>query len=161
MLTRTVATLAALLLLAPAAAQAEERETARDSSTSATTPAPTRHTPRRVRSRRKEAVPVVVFVHGGTWMIGDKNFFGLYRDAGKSLARNGVVAVMINYRLSPLVQHPEHAKRRRPRLRLGGTEHRASTAATPTAIILAGHSAGGHLVGPAGRRPDVSAETRS
>src|SRR2546425_6163787 len=42
--------------------------------------------------------PVVLFVHGGTWMMGDKNFFGEYRSFGRFLARNGVVAVLINYR---------------------------------------------------------------
>src|SRR5687768_6860795 len=45
--------------------------------------------------------PVVLFVHGGTWLYGDKDFSGVYRNAGKNLAKNGVVAVMINYRLSP------------------------------------------------------------
>src|SRR5262249_4735310 len=54
--------------------------------------------------------PVVLFVHGGTWMYGDKNFFGQYRNVGRFLARNGIVAVLINYRLSPKVKHPEHVK---------------------------------------------------
>jgi acetyl esterase/lipase len=54
--------------------------------------------------------PVVIFVHGGTWMYGDKNLYGLYRGVGRFLANNGVVAVMINYRLSPKVKHPEHAR---------------------------------------------------
>src|SRR5262245_33037219 len=55
-----------------------------------------------------ERFPVVIFAHGGTWLFGDKNFFGTYRKAGQNLAKHGVVAVMINYRLSPLVKHPEH-----------------------------------------------------
>src|SRR4051812_45871372 len=54
--------------------------------------------------------PVVVFAHGGTWVFGDKDFSGLYRNLAKNLARNGIVAVMINYRLSPFVRHPEHAR---------------------------------------------------
>src|SRR3954447_11617559 len=31
--------------------------------------------------------PVVLLIHGGSWMIGDKNFFGMYRDVAVSLAR--------------------------------------------------------------------------
>jgi len=59
--------------------------------------------PRDVRDR-----PIVIFVHGGGWMVGDKNLFGLYRNIGRFFARQGIVAVMVNYRLSPNVKHPEH-----------------------------------------------------
>jgi acetyl esterase/lipase len=94
--------------------------------------------------RGAKGCPVVLFVHGGAWVFGDKNFFGLYRAVGQFLARHGVVAVLINYRLSPLVRHPAHVKdvarayawvRRRVR-DYGGD---------PDQIILCGHSAGGHL----------------
>src|SRR5882724_10364085 len=44
--------------------------------------------------------PVVLMIHGGTWMIGDKNFHGLYRDVAVSLAKEGCVVVAANYRLS-------------------------------------------------------------
>lgn len=89
--------------------------------------------------------PVVFFVHGGTWVAGDKNFFGMYRGVGRFLARNGVIGVLINYRLSPLVRHPEHIKDvaaayawcQRNIARYGGDRNN---------IILAGHSAGAHLV---------------
>ncbi len=89
--------------------------------------------------------PVILLVHGGGWMIGDKDMFGLYRRVGRFLAKQGYVAVAINYRLSPAVQHPEHVKDvarafawiRRQIRTYGGN---------PDRIILAGHSAGGHLV---------------
>src|SRR5262245_53535690 len=54
--------------------------------------------------------PVVLLVHGGVWMFGDKSCAGQYSDVGKFLARNGIVAVLPNYRLSPWVKHPEHIK---------------------------------------------------
>src|SRR5947207_2434320 len=50
--------------------------------------------------------PVVLMVHGGAWMIGDKNFHGLYRDVAEGLAKQGLVVVTANYRLAPWVQHP-------------------------------------------------------
>src|SRR5438105_2837308 len=49
--------------------------------------------------------PVMMFVHGGTWKSGTKE---LYEPLGKLYARNGVGVVIINYRLSPKVQHPAH-----------------------------------------------------
>ncbi|MFO0927428.1 MAG: alpha/beta hydrolase [Gemmataceae bacterium] len=88
--------------------------------------------------------PVVLFVHGGTWMVGDKDFRGIYRGVGKELARQGVVTVLMNYRLSPLVRHPEHV-RDVARASPGPSTASPSTAATRRRIVLAGHSAGGAL----------------
>jgi len=92
-----------------------------------------------------EKRPVVLFVHGGAWIIGDKNFFGLYRNVGRYLARQGLVAVLVNYRLSPVVRHPAHiqdiarafAWTRKNIGKYGGD---------PDRVVLSGHSAGGHLV---------------
>lgn len=89
--------------------------------------------------------PVVLFVHGGTWMVGDKNFFGIYRGVGRGLARQGMVAVLINYRLSPLVRHPEHV-RDVARAFAWTVRNIARYGGAPDRIILAGHSAGAHLV---------------
>jgi acetyl esterase/lipase len=89
--------------------------------------------------------PVVLFVHGGTWMYGDKDFHGRYRNVGRFLARHGVVAVLPNYRLSPLVKHPEHVKDV-ARAFAWTANNVARYGGDPTRIILCGHSAGGHLV---------------
>lgn len=89
--------------------------------------------------------PVLLFVHGGTWMAGDKDFFGLYRRLGHYLAANGIVAVLINYRLSPLVQHPEHVKDV-ARAYAWTTRNIQRYRGDNTRIFLCGHSAGGHLV---------------
>jgi acetyl esterase/lipase len=89
--------------------------------------------------------PVVCVVHGGAWMIGDKNLLGFYRSIGIFFAEHGYVAVMINYRLSPFVKHPEHVKDvarafawTRANIKKYGGD--------PDRIFLCGHSAGGHLV---------------
>lgn len=95
--------------------------------------------------KSSEKRPVVLFVHGGTWMIGDKNFFGIYREVGRCLARNGMVGVLINYRLSPLVKHPEHVRdvaRAFAWVRSNIRGHGGD----PNNLFLAGHSAGAHLV---------------
>jgi acetyl esterase/lipase len=89
--------------------------------------------------------PVVLFVHGGAWVFGDKNFFGLYRSVGQFLARHGIVAVLINYRLSPLVHHPEHVKDV-ARAFAWVRRHIRDYGGDPDDIFLVGHSAGGHLV---------------
>lgn len=88
--------------------------------------------------------PVVIFVHGGSWVFGDKDFFGLHRKMGRFLAREGVVAVMINYRLSPSVKHPEHAKDV-ARAYAWVVRNISKFGGDPERIILAGHSAGAHL----------------
>jgi acetyl esterase/lipase len=89
--------------------------------------------------------PVVLFVHGGAWTLGDKDLFGLYRGVGRFLARHGVTAVCINYRLSPLVKHPEHVKDV-ARAFAWVRAHAADYGGDPDRILLCGHSAGGHLV---------------
>ncbi len=92
-----------------------------------------------------ENAPVVLFVHGGAWMMGDKNLFGFYRGVGRFLAEHGLVAVLINYRLSPAVQHPEHIKDV-ARAFAWTRRHIRDYGGDPDRLILCGHSAGGHLV---------------
>lgn len=89
--------------------------------------------------------PVVLFVHGGAWVFGDKNFFGVYEALGKMFARHGVVAVIVNYRLSPGVKHPEHIK---DVARAFAWTHRhiKEHGGRADQLFLCGHSAGAHLV---------------
>jgi acetyl esterase/lipase len=87
----------------------------------------------------------VLFVHGGAWVFGNKNFFGLYRSVGQFLARHGIVAVLTNYRLSPLVRHPVHTQDV-ARAYAWVRRHVRDYGGDPDQIFLVGHSAGGHLV---------------
>jgi acetyl esterase/lipase len=96
--------------------------------------------------RGRKDFPVVFFVHGGAWRSGDKNYaLGIYSNLGMFLARQGIGAVVINYRLSPGVQHPEHIKDVAKAFawtckHLGGYGGRTDQ------MFVCGHSAGGHLV---------------
>jgi acetyl esterase/lipase len=93
----------------------------------------------------KREFPVVVFVHGGAWMLGDKNFFGWGPDIGTYFASQGIGVVMPSYRLSPAVKHPEHVKdvARAVAWTFGNIRKYGGRA---DQLFLCGHSAGGHLV---------------
>lgn len=89
--------------------------------------------------------PVVLFVHGGAWMTGDKDYYGLNRNVGRFFAAHGYVTGVVNYGLSPMYKHPEHV-RDVARAFAWLRSHAASFGGDPDQIILCGHSAGGHLV---------------
>jgi acetyl esterase/lipase len=89
--------------------------------------------------------PVLFFVHGGGWQRGNKEFLGVYEAIGSLLAKHGIGTVVINYRLSPAVKHPEHI-RDVARAFAWTHKHIASYGGRPDRIFLCGHSAGGHLV---------------
>ena len=89
--------------------------------------------------------PVAMLVHGGGWQLGDKNSCGLYASVGEFFARNGIAAVLPNYRLSPKVKHPEHVKDV-ARAFAWTRENLAEYGGRVDRLFLVGHSAGGHLV---------------
>lgn len=93
----------------------------------------------------RTGVPVVIFVHGGAWTMGNNRFFGLYADFGQFLASHGFAAVLPNYRLSPQVRHPEHI-RDVARAIAWTRSHIAEYGGDPQQLFLIGHSAGGHMV---------------
>lgn len=89
--------------------------------------------------------PIVIFVHGGSWKRGDKDAYGgAYARLGRSLAGTGLAVAIINYRLSPEVRHPEHA---RDVARALAWVHKQSNVYgwNQKEIFLMGHSAGAHL----------------
>ena len=93
----------------------------------------------------KKDFPVVMFVHGGAWVFGDRKFFGVYEGVGKMFARHGVGAAVISYRLSPGVKHPEHVK---DVARAFAWVHKniGDYGGRADQLFVCGHSAGGHLV---------------
>ena len=85
--------------------------------------------------------PVVVFIHGGSWGSGSKN---LYAFIGRRLAKQNIVAVLINYRLSPQVLVPDMAGDCAQALSWTA-KHIAEYGGDPNHIFAMGHSAGGGL----------------
>lgn len=88
---------------------------------------------------------IVVFVHGGGFVAGDKNGDGVfYRNIGRWLARHGIVAVLPNYRLAPGAVWPAGARDLQAVLQWlarNGDALGVPTAQTPP-VILWGQSAG-------------------
>jgi acetyl esterase/lipase len=86
--------------------------------------------------------PVLLQIHGGGWVIGDKREQGGPLMA--HLASCGWVCFAINYRLSPRATFPDHivdVKRAIRWIR----EHAAEYGADPDFVCVTGGSAGGHL----------------
>jgi acetyl esterase/lipase len=84
---------------------------------------------------------VIVFIHGGSWETGSKD---AYRFVGSSLAKQGFIAVLPNYRLSPAVRFPVFVEDAAEAVawtlrnigRYGGN---------PQRVFVMGHSAGAHI----------------
>jgi acetyl esterase/lipase len=96
----------------------------------------------RSRLAPAQQAPVMIYVHGGAWVIGDK------REQGKpmmyELVARGWVCVAVNYRLSPKATWPDHivdVKRAVAWVK----EHIAEYGGDPSFVAVSGGSAGGHL----------------
>jgi acetyl esterase/lipase len=89
--------------------------------------------------------PVVVFVHGGSWGTGNKN---PYAFAGRALAAQGFLAMVINYRLHPDVQYPVFVQDTALALRWA-VAHATDYDGDARKVFAMGHSAGGYNVAQA------------
>lgn len=84
--------------------------------------------------------PVVVFFYGGGWDSGEKKD---YRFVGQTLAAEGFVAVIPEYRLYPTVRYPEFLQDNALAVRWA-KDHAASFGGDPAKLFLMGHSAGAY-----------------
>jgi len=95
--------------------------------------------------------PVLLQVHGGAWVIGNKEQQALPLLA--HMAENGWVCVSINYRLSPRATWPDHivdVKRALAWVKANIADHGGD----PDFVAITGGSAGGHLSSLAALTPN-------
>ena len=93
-------------------------------------------------SATKAGAPVMVFIHGGAWVLGDKREQG--RPMMFELASRGWLCVSVNYQLSPKATWPEHIVDVNRAL-LWVKKHIAEYGGDPTRVATSGGSAGGQL----------------
>lgn len=93
------------------------------------------------RPRGAARRPVLFFLHGGAWVRGDRKQYPFF---GNRFAKAGYVVVIPSYRLAP--QHPHPAQIEDAAAAFAWTARNiASYGGDPARIVVAGHSAGGHL----------------
>lgn len=93
------------------------------------------------RQEKVRRAPVLVFLHGGAWVRGDRK---QYPFLGNRFAREGFVVVVPSYRLSPKYQHPAHVEDAASAV-AWTFSNIARYGGDPDRIVVAGHSAGAHL----------------
>ncbi|MCK5931101.1 MAG: alpha/beta hydrolase [Fulvimarina manganoxydans] len=100
-----------------------------------------------IPTRTTPTTPVVVFVHGGSWDTGSKD---IYLFVGQSLASEGFIVAIPNYRLYPQVRFPAFVEDvakavvKVERMMDGGVY---GVPGGDHPIVLMGHSAGAEIAG--------------
>ena len=89
----------------------------------------------------KQLKDVFIFIHGGNWNSGNK---ALYSFFGTRLARKNVVAVIIDYPLSPEYKYYDMALASAQAVNWV-KKNIEKYGGDPNRIFVSGHSAGGHL----------------
>ena len=93
-------------------------------------------------------VPTVVFVHGGGWDTGDRDFerggADFYNNVGRYFAARGIAAAVVSYRLLPEVRWPAQVEDVAAAT-AWVQRHAADWGGAPGWVVLMGHSAGGQL----------------
>lgn len=85
--------------------------------------------------------PIVLFVYGGRWQTGARE---QYAFVGKALAKQGIVAVVIDFRHGPRERFPVFVEDTARALRWT-RDHAAEFGGDPARLFVAGHSSGAHI----------------
>jgi len=85
--------------------------------------------------------PIIVLIHGGGWIGGDKNAFG---GGAMEFARRGYIAASLSYRLTGIQGLPIPILDCKSAIRWLRA-HADTYGFDPKRIVVGGHSAGGHL----------------
>jgi len=87
--------------------------------------------------------PVFMYIHGGGWVIGDKNFHSL--PLLYFLAAKGWIVYTVNYRLAPNSPYPAHLLDCKLALRWIRETGIPTYGGNSDLVVVGGESAGGHL----------------
>ena len=105
-------------------------------------------------SDRDDALkPIVVFIHGGGWVIGDKA--RVHRKPAL-ITGEGWIFASVNYRLSPAVVYPAHGEDVAEAI-AWIRQNARDFGGDPDRIAIIGHSAGAHLAAVLATDPDLLA----
>jgi acetyl esterase/lipase len=86
------------------------------------------------------ALPVIVFIYGGSWNSGDRQG---YEFVGRALAARGFLVAIPDYRLVPQVHYPAFLQDNAAAVRWIAA-HAADYGGAPGRVVLVGHSAGAY-----------------
>lgn len=101
------------------------------------------------RKAKHQPYPVIVWIHGGAWMSGDKN-----HPPAKAILERGYALASLNYRLSPQETFPAQIYDCKAAIRYLRA-HAGEYKLDPDRIGVWGASAGGHLAALLGTSGDV------
>ena len=90
-----------------------------------------------------ESHPVLIFIHGGGW---DKYDRKLFTPVGQKFIERGIVVVIPDYTLHPDAGYEQMAQEMAAAT-AWTLENIAQYGGDPSRVVIAGHSAGGHLAG--------------
>jgi acetyl esterase len=94
------------------------------------------------RPNGRTGAPLVIFIHGGAYVRGDKNAYGeMYGNIGTWFARQGMLGVNATYRLAPGAKWPAAVNDVRAMV-AWAKQNAANYGGDPGRIYLVGHSAG-------------------
>ncbi len=94
--------------------------------------------PSNLTSHAEHGLPVVIFIHGGSWQHGEKEGHGFI---GRSLAQAGYLTVVIDYRLAPKNIYPDFINDSVSAI-AWVYQHIAEYGGDPNKLFVMGHSAG-------------------
>jgi acetyl esterase len=90
----------------------------------------------------RTAAPIVIFIHGGAYVRGDKDSYGeMYGNILTWFARQGMLGINATYRLAPAAKWPSAVDDVRGMVKWA-KENAARYGGDPSRIYLIGHSAG-------------------
>ncbi len=93
-------------------------------------------------ARANDATPVLMFVHGGAFVDGERNRSAeVYANVLYYFARHGVLGMNVEYRLAPACQYPAGSDDMRLAVQWA-RQHAGELGADPGRIFLMAHSAG-------------------